>query len=341
MRALPPRTQPRIREFGASVVGSLVASVLASACAVEPAPRRESPHEQRSEGTSAEKPSSRMDSKEAPSKANSADTGAAKPLVSRADYRRTGPYPVETASGDATVANGCRLRHAVTTPTGVTPLSTLVLAPGFTRPPSSMEPFARHLASWGFRVVTAPLCSNSPFGVDHAKNGEALAQLAATLEFHDVIFSGFSAGGLAAFLAASRSDRAAGYVGLDAVDWGGLAFTAAATFTKPAWFIVAEPSSCNADANFGPVLAALPSAPGLRVVAASHVDVESGDCDVLGLACTMCGAASPDRHALFLLLATAAAMEIADSSGPAEVWWTPGTAEHDGLVDAGVIAPAR
>jgi pimeloyl-ACP methyl ester carboxylesterase len=233
------------------------------------------------------------------------------------------------------------MRHTVTSPTSLTPLATIVLAPGFTRPPSSMEPFARHLASWGFRVVTAPLCSNSPFGVDHAKNGQALAQIADALELEDVIFSGFSAGGLAAFLAASRSERAAGYIGLDAVDWGGLAVAATSRFTKPAWFIVAEPSSCNADANFRPVQAALPQARQLRVTSASHVDVESGDCGALGLACTMCGAAAPDRHALFLLLATAAALEIADPSGPADVWWSPGTPEHDALLEAGAIGAPR
>jgi pimeloyl-ACP methyl ester carboxylesterase len=307
------------------------------ACATDAGPRREEQAERNpapaSETTTAS-PARTDVSSEPP-------IATAKALVARDDFRRTGAFPVTTQSAEATVANGCRMRHSVASPTGVEPLATIVLAPGFTRPPSSMEPFARHLASWGFRVVTAPLCSNSPFGVDHAKNGEALAELADSLDLHDVIFSGFSAGGLAAFLAAARSERAAGYVGLDAVDWGDLAVKAASSFTKPAWFIVAEPSSCNADANFGPVLAALAEAPALRVTAASHVDVESGDCDVLGLACTMCGAASPERHALFLLLATAAAMEIAEPTGPAEVWWTPGTPEHDALVATGVIEAAR
>jgi hypothetical protein len=64
-----------------------------------------------------------------------------------------------------------------------------------------------------------------------------------------VLYAGFSAGGLAAYLAAGSDPRASAYLGLDAVDSGGLALARNADFRVPALFLMGEPSSCNAKNN--------------------------------------------------------------------------------------------
>ena len=95
------------------------------------------------------------------------------------DYGNPGPGTFSTSELSATLPNGCELDYEVLTPEKLSTDVVVVLAHGFQRSVEAMGPMAEHFASWGMTVVNAPLCSNSFTGVDHARNGEALAQLAA------------------------------------------------------------------------------------------------------------------------------------------------------------------
>ena len=86
-----------------------------------------------------------------------------------------------------------------------------------------------------------------------------------------MLYAGYSAGGLAAFLAATGEAgpgrRTVAYLGLDAVDSGGLAAAGRPDFFVPALFLLAEPSSCNARGN---ILGAIPERPDVRVRRVRH-----------------------------------------------------------------------
>jgi hypothetical protein len=84
------------------------------------------------------------------------------------------------------------------------------------------------------------------------------------------------------------------YLGLDAVDSGGLAAAKRASLSVPALFLLAEPSACNARGN---ILEAVPKRAGVRVQRvphATHCHFENptdADCEAI------CGKVTPPEAA--------------------------------------------
>jgi dienelactone hydrolase len=99
--------------------------------------------------------------------------------------------------------------------------------------------------------------------------------LARHLGARRVVYAGFSAGGLAAVLAAVEDPAALGVLALDLVDQGGLGVRAAARLDKPLVGLMGDPSACNARGNGMAVLAAGPRARVERIAGAGHCDFES------------------------------------------------------------------
>ena len=98
--------------------------------------------------------------------------------------------------------------------------------------------------------------------------------LAAYLDIKAPVYSGFSAGGLAAYLAAQADPGAQAYLGLDAVDSGGLAKASMVELPIPALFIVGAPSACNSRNNFGTIISRGAGYYSLPLHDASHCDFE-------------------------------------------------------------------
>jgi pimeloyl-ACP methyl ester carboxylesterase len=129
------------------------------------------------------------------------------------------------------------------------------LAHGFLRDLSSMRGWAALWASHGVTVTVASLPNSTWFSGRHERNAADLRALARALHEGPVLYAGFSAGGLAALLAAAQDPSSIGYLGLDPVDSRGLAGAAARAFFRPALFLFGEPSAENARNN---LLKALP-----------------------------------------------------------------------------------
>ncbi len=173
----------------------------------------------------------------------------------------------------------------------------VVLVHGFMRTKATMAEHARALASEGVLAVAPDM----PFVTSSLDNARALADLIGQLRrgelgppIERVVLVGFSAGGLAAILAAS-TPGVVGYVGLDPFDRpGGVGLAAARTLPVPAKLVRAPPSFCNAYAIAAPWATALPRLAEDRVIdGASHCDFE-GPTD---RACTLfCGATDPQRQ---------------------------------------------
>jgi len=188
---------------------------------------------------------------------------------------RPGTASTVTVAGALGSSFGCELRYEVVEPVGWRGGVTVLLAHGFLRDLRTMRGWAEQWASHGVRTAVISFCNSTPFAGRHDRNAVDLRALADALQPTDgrVIYAGFSAGGLAALLAAADDPRTAAYLGLDAVDSGGLAARATG-LDRPALFLSAEPGACNADANMLPTAAVIAPARVLRMPNATHCHFE-------------------------------------------------------------------
>jgi dienelactone hydrolase len=170
---------------------------------------------------------------------------------------------------------GCSLAYEVHEAEDPRPGATVVLAHGFLRDLGTMRGWARHLASHGLRTVVVSLCNATPWGGRHERSAIDLRDVANALRPSDgagVIYAGFSAGGLAALLAAADDPGARAYLALDAVDGGGRA--ARARWAGPSLFLMAEPSSCNAHSTLEPTAREIAPEGVIRIPNATHCHFE-------------------------------------------------------------------
>jgi pimeloyl-ACP methyl ester carboxylesterase len=175
----------------------------------------------------------------------------------------------------------------------------VVLVHGFMRTRATMADHAAALAADGVLAVVPDM----PYVTDSRRNARALADLIGQLRagtfapaVDRVVLVGFSAGGLAALLAAG-TPGVVGYVGLDSFDRpGGVGLDAARKLSTPARLLRGPSSFCNAYGISTPWAGALKNLIEDRVIdGATHCDFESPTdrmCQVF------CGTADPARQAI-------------------------------------------
>lgn len=161
----------------------------------------------------------------------------------------------------------------------------VVLGHGFLRSRQQMDGLARALAASGLPTVTLDFCRASPWRAGHVRNGFDMIRVTDALHAWHVVYVGFSAGGLAALIAARNDPRALGAVTLDLVDAEGIGRHAAAGFDRRLIGLVGEPAACNARGNGLAVLAAARLARIERIAGAGHCDFESPTDPVCRLVC--------------------------------------------------------
>jgi len=199
-----------------------------------------------------------------------------KPL---SDLARTlggvGTVEVSVESGQRRGEYGCTLLYEVYRPARTETRAMVILAHGFMRDLTSMRGWAAHWASYGVPVTVVSMCNSRWFNGHHDRNASDLVALAGALHSGPLLYAGFSAGGLAAYLAAAQDQRTSAYLGLDSVDSGKLALSAAEGFSVPGLFLLGEPSACNADSNILETIVATPNCTALRVRRATHCHFEN------------------------------------------------------------------
>jgi pimeloyl-ACP methyl ester carboxylesterase len=251
-------------------------------------------------------------------------------------YDQPGPYAVTTSTGQMQANAQCNLSYAIYEPATLASEVEVLLAHGFMRSIADMAATAEHLASWGVRVYAVPLCTNN-FSINHQLNGQAMAALGEALAPGGAVYSGFSAGGLAAFVATATASNAVAYVGLDSVDNDGLGLSLAGQVGVPARGSLAEPGQCNTNNNFLPIYDALPAAPAMRIVGASHFDFETDACGFGDFGCNFCAPTSAANRALALGMTTAAILLETGADPGGLSWWQPGGAYFDMYAQQGRI----
>ncbi|MEH6582481.1 MAG: alpha/beta hydrolase [Halioglobus sp.] len=162
----------------------------------------------------------------------------------------------ETATeGQFKGSRGCTVSYQIHEPEPAIATTPIILTHGFMRNFHTLTGWGSELSGLGFRVVLVSLCNSSWLNGRHQANANDLVALRHRLGFNSVIYSGFSAGGLSAYLAALSDISTAGYIGLDTVDSGGLALKSPAVLQVPSLFVSAPASVCNGGGNFEQVVA--------------------------------------------------------------------------------------
>ena len=215
-------------------------------------------------------------------------------------FARTGPYAVETTRAEFPGTYGCTLEfetyRPVASPRGdapIEPTGTMVfLAHGFMRDLTRMRGWGERFASHGVPTTVLSFCNSRFYAGRHDRNAEDLVALAAAVHAGSVVYAGFSAGGLAAYLATAADPRTVAYLGLDPVDSGELAREV--RLDVPALMLFAEPSRCNAERNMLDSIGNDHSVRVLEVPYATHCDFE----DPYDPRCErLCGAVEPPEVA--------------------------------------------
>ncbi len=224
-----------------------------------------------------------------------------------ASFVESGPHSVAVHSGSFLGEFDCTLSYEIYRPADRKSEVMVILAHGFMREQRNMRGWAAHWASHGVPVTVMSLCNSSWLSGRHERNAADLLALAQTIHDGPILYAGFSAGGLAAFLAAAADPRTKAYLGLDSVEYDGLAASAAGTFRRPALFLVAEPSACNADNNLLRAATAKERRTTLRIRNSTHCHFENP----YDSRCSwVCGAVQP-AEASAALLATVRSLATA------------------------------
>jgi len=216
---------------------------------------------------------------------------------------------LKTAPGDAGIApavsittgairsgTGCRLEHSLYRPRQHSSGDLVVLGHGFLRSRKHMAGLALALAADGIPVATLDYCNMRPWDGRHVQNGLDMIALARALGAEHVVYAGFSAGALAALVAARNDPHAAGVVTLDLVDAGGIGRRAARGLGKPLIGLAGEPSNCNAEGNARRVFAHGGNTSMTRIAGAGHCDFEAPTDSLCQLLCRDPDAPAPSKR---------------------------------------------
>ena len=177
--------------------------------------------------------------------------------------------------GSITSEYGCNLNYEVYLPESTASVDIeVLLAHGFKRNLATMRGWAEHWQALGISTTIMTFCNSSWFNGHHQRNADDLLALATHLGMESVVYAGYSAGGLAAYLAALQDPRTRAYLGLDAVDSGNLAEDSTTLLQRPALFITAKPSLCNAKGNLEHIIARYGAAQRIHIPEATHCDFE-------------------------------------------------------------------
>ncbi len=180
----------------------------------------------------------------------------------------------QSEKGQINGIHGCIVKYESYIPEKPQTETMILLAHGFKRKLSTMRGWARQWSELGIPVVIPSLCRSSWFKGRHDQNADDLRALREQLEIDKVIYAGFSAGGLAAYLAALEDPATFAYLGLDPVDSGKLGINSDKSLTVPALFLLAKPSACNGRNNFLPVIKQLETGDLVRFDKATHCHFE-------------------------------------------------------------------
>ena len=237
-------------------------------------------------------------------------------------------------------ATGCTLAYRLYRPEAAarSAPALVVLGHGFLRSQARMRGLAEAIAAAGQPVATLDLCNMRPWAGRHQQNGLDMIALARHLQTENGgkrIYAGFSAGGLAALVAARHDRQALGVVTLDLVDAQGIGQRAMRQLERPLLGLAGAPTNCNAQGNAEALFAGREQARLLRIPQAGHCDFEAPTDALCEWLCAdpAPGAAAQKARLRAWVTRQAVAAITALAAGRAAEWPLPsehGTVAHHG-----------
>jgi len=255
------------------------------------------------------------------------------------DYRNQGKGSYDSLEGQLKSSTGCEVSYTYYRPRDVSSDVLVIIGHGFMRSKRRMAYWAQHLAGWGLSVVNLEFCNSKFWAGNHDLNGADMVAVSRKLHAGKVIYTGFSAGGLAAMVAANLDKNTLAFFGLDMVDNQGLGKKIAPKLVVPFYGLVAAPSACNANNNGLDSYALVPHSNVIKVEDSSHCHFEF---PVDGKCSFVCGKGeirfSRDMiQQTILELTTAFLLWQTGIDTNGETWWHDSKQNYKTLIDAGYI----
>ena len=182
-------------------------------------------------------------------------------------------------------------------------------------------------------------CNSKLWAGNHDRNGADMVAVARRLHAGNNIYTGFSAGGLAAMAAAELDKNTLAFFGLDMVDNQGLGKEIAPNLTLPFYGLIAASSVCNAQNNGMSSYALAPHAFVIEVEDSSHCHFEfpiDGKCSIV------CGKGEEQFSTeviqqTILGLTTAFLLWQTGIDANGETWWSDNQHNYKILREAGYL----
>ena len=255
------------------------------------------------------------------------------------DYRNQGKIPLESIEDKFTSTTGCEVAYTYYRPMVVSNDVLVLLGHGFMRSKNKMAYLAQHLASWGLSVVNFEFCNSKLWAGNHDLNGADMVAVSQKLHQGKVIYVGFSAGGLAAMVAANLDKNTQALFGLDMVDHRELGKKIAPNLVVPFFGLIAAPSACNASNNGLVLYELVPQSNVIKVEDSSHCHFEF---PVDGKCLFVCGKGEKrlSRQTIqqtIVGLTTAFLLWQTGIDANGETWWRDSKKNNKTLIDAGYI----
>jgi dienelactone hydrolase len=191
---------------------------------------------------------------------------------------------VTVEAGSVASATGCRLDYDLYRPAQRRYQGLVVVAHGFLRSKARMADLSRALAAAGMIAAAVDFCNARPWDGAHWRNGLDLWRVGRSLSDGPVLYVGFSAGVLAALVAARHDRHAVAVIALDPVEHQDLGAHMAGWLDLPLLGLTGDASPCNAGGSGRRLLAAGRQVRVEQVEGAGHCDFESpsdGLCEAL------------------------------------------------------------
>lgn len=217
-------------------------------------------------------------------------------------FAKLGPAAYSKQDGEHRGVHGCLVRFETYRPDSTYSDLMAFLAHGFMRDLETVRGWAIHWASHRVPVTVMSLCNSSWFAGRHDRDADDMVGVGRALHEGPVLYAGFSAGGLVAYLAAARDSRSTAYLGLDSVDHKNLV-SDVSTPSFQGLMLVAEPSACNARNNILRSISAAPNIDVLRIRNTTHCHYEypwDSRC------ASVCGSVEPKEAREILLMSVRA-----------------------------------
>jgi hypothetical protein len=251
------------------------------------------------------------------------------------NFSNLGPYEIEINNGYFSTSNGDSTEYRLFSPVGAPSAPHIIFAHEFVSSHDYLLDLSQHYASWGIKVGTMNQLHSSLVNNNPVQDAQDLILLSnQILGGGQVIYTGYSAGGLRAIIASALDTNTISFFGLDIVDLDAIGQTYAQDLNIPIFGLAGEASTCNSQLNGIGIYNQAENSKLLRVTEADHCDFQGPNSFICTFLCeNQNNLFSPEQINLLIKnLSTAFLSWQTSINIDGEAWWTNGSAAYDSLI---------